>query len=139
MVPDLAGKKEIIMKKLSSAPTMKDVAREAGVALGTVSKVINGIPVGEEYKKRVESAVKKLDYRINSYAQGMKAGRTFTAALLIPNTREPFFADLTYQINLAFLRRKYRMLHIIQHITLPIPPSDHSRSGSLSPNRFKSS
>ncbi len=30
MVPDLAGKKEIIMKKLSSAPTMKDVAREAG-------------------------------------------------------------------------------------------------------------
>lgn len=110
MVPDLAGKKEIIMKKLSSAPTMKDVAREAGVALGTVSKVINGIPVGEEYKKRVESAVKKLDYRINSYAQGMKAGRTFTAALLIPNTREPFFADLTYQINLVFLRRKYRML-----------------------------
>ena len=29
------------------APTMKDVAREAGVALGTVSKVINGIPVSE--------------------------------------------------------------------------------------------
>lgn len=37
-------------------PTMKDVAQEAGVALGTVSKVVNGIPVGEEYRVRVEKA-----------------------------------------------------------------------------------
>ena len=35
------------MKPEISNPTMKDVAREAGVALGTVSKVVNGIPVGD--------------------------------------------------------------------------------------------
>ena len=35
----------------TNAPTMKDVAKEAGVSLGTVSKVINGITVREEYKK----------------------------------------------------------------------------------------
>ena len=35
----------------STAPTMKDVAKEAGVSLGTVSKVVNGIPVGEEHRK----------------------------------------------------------------------------------------
>ena len=40
----------------TNAPTMKDVAREAGVSLGTVSKVINGITVREEYKKKVEAA-----------------------------------------------------------------------------------
>ena len=40
---------------------MKDVAKEAGVSLGTVSKVINGIPVGEEYRKKVEQAIKELD------------------------------------------------------------------------------
>lgn len=40
------------MAKQNTAPTMKDVAKEAGVSLGTVSKVINGIPVGEEYRKR---------------------------------------------------------------------------------------
>ena len=40
---------EVAMKKENSAPTMKDVAREAGVALGTVSKVVNGLPVGETY------------------------------------------------------------------------------------------
>ena len=43
------------------AATMSDVAREAGVALGTVSKVINGQPVGGQYRLRVEAAVKKLD------------------------------------------------------------------------------
>lgn len=98
------------MKKETSIPTMKDVAREAGVALGTVSKVVNGLPVGESYKIRVEAAIKKLNYQVNSYAQGLKANRTYTVALLIPNTQEPFFASLTYYINLALLRKKYRML-----------------------------
>ena len=89
---------------------MKDVAREAGVALGTVSKVVNGLPVGDSYKIRVEEAIRKLNYQINSYAQGLKASKTHTVALLIPNTLEPFYASLTYHINLALLKRKYRML-----------------------------
>ena len=45
--------------------TMKDVAREAGVALGTVSRVINGMPVGKSYQARVEKAIDKLGYRVN--------------------------------------------------------------------------
>ena len=98
------------MKRANSTPTMKDVAREAGVALGTVSKVVNGIPVGESYRLRVEEAIRKLNYQVNSYAQGLKASRTYTVALLIPNTREPFFGLLAYHINLALLKRKYRML-----------------------------
>lgn len=98
------------MKKVNSAPTMKDVAKEAGVALGTVSKVVNGLPVGDSYKTRVENAIKKLNYQVNSYAQGLKANKTHTIALLIPNTLEPFYASLTYYINLALLKRKYRML-----------------------------
>lgn len=98
------------MKNKKSAPTMKDVASEAGVALGTVSKVINGLPVGESYRIRVEEAIKKLDYQVNSYAQGLKASKTYTVAFLIPNTINPFFAKLTHQINLSLLKRKYRML-----------------------------
>ncbi len=98
------------MKKGNSAPTMKDVAREAGVALGTVSKVVNGFPVGDSYRIRVEEAIKKLNYQVNSYAQGLKASKTCTVALLIPNTQIPFFASLTYYINFALLKRKYRML-----------------------------
>ena len=98
------------MKKNHSVPTMKDVAREAGVALGTVSKVVNGLPVGEPYRIRVEDAIKRLNYQVNSYAQGLKANKTYTVAFLLPNTHDPYFASLTYHINLALLRRKYRML-----------------------------
>lgn len=98
------------MKKKSSAPTMKDVAQEAGVALGTVSKVVNGMPVGEPYRKRVEEAIRRLDYHVNSYAQGLKASKTYTVAFLIPNIVEPFFAMLTHHINRLLLKKNYRML-----------------------------
>lgn len=98
------------MKRESTAPTMKDVAREAGVALGTVSKVVNGIPVGDSYRVRVEEAIRRLNYQVNSYAQGLKSNKTYTVALLIPNTQQPFFAMLAYHINMALLKRKYRML-----------------------------
>lgn len=98
------------MRTENSSPTMKDVAKEAGVALGTVSKVVNGLPVGASYRLRVEEAIKKLNYQVNSYAQGLKANKTYTVALLIPNTFDPYFASLTHHINLALLKRGYRML-----------------------------
>lgn len=98
------------MSKTNSNPTMKDVAAEAGVALGTVSKVVNGLPVGDAYRIRVEEAIRKLNYQVNSYAQGLKLNKTHTIALLIPNTREPFYGSLVYHINIALLKRKYRML-----------------------------
>lgn len=89
---------------------MKDVAREAGVALGTVSKVVNGLPVGDSYKVRVEDAIRKLNYQVNSYAQGLKANKTYTIALLVPNTIDPFYSSLVYYINIELLKRRYRML-----------------------------
>lgn len=98
------------MNRKSSNPTMKDVAREAGVSLGTVSKVVNGIPVGEEYVRRVNEAIKRLNYHVNIYAQGLKASRTYTVAVLIPDTGRPFYGALTYYLNLALLKRNYRML-----------------------------
>ncbi|MCM1064314.1 MAG: LacI family DNA-binding transcriptional regulator [Eubacterium sp.] len=98
------------MNKTNSTPTMKDVAAEAGVALGTVSKVVNGLPVGESYRIRVEEAIRKLNYQVNSYAQGLKLQKTHTVAVLIPNTKEPFYGSLAYYINISLLKRKYRML-----------------------------
>ena len=75
-------------------PTMKDVAVEAGVALGTVSKVFNGIPVGEEYKEKVEAAAARLGYQLNIYARGLRARKTQTVALIVPNLMNPFYAHL---------------------------------------------
>ena len=48
---------------------MADVAREAGVALGTVSRVVNGQQVGEEFRIKVEEAIRKIGYQYNSSGQ----------------------------------------------------------------------
>lgn len=93
-----------------NAPTMKDVAREAGVSLGTVSKVINGIPVGEQYRKKVEAAAKKLDYQVNNYARGLKTNKTNCIALVMPSLRHPFFAVLTDELTSCLMRSGYRSL-----------------------------
>lgn len=91
-------------------PTMKDVAQEAGVALGTVSKVFNGLPVGEDYRVKVEAAAKRLGYQVNQYARGLRAGKTFTVALIVPGLEHPFFAALAQQICVALAQRDHRML-----------------------------
>ena len=93
-----------------TAATMSDVAREAGVALGTVSKVINGQSVGESYRLKVEAAVKKLNYQVNNSARSLKTDRTNTVAFIVPNTITPYFALLTHHINMALERRNYKML-----------------------------
>lgn len=92
---------------------MKDVAREAGVSLGTVSKVINGIPVGESYRLRVEAATRKLGYQVNSYARALKTNKTNTAALLVPSLTHPFFAALTDELTASLMRRGYRPILMI--------------------------
>lgn len=98
------------MSGKNNVPTMKDVAREAGVALGTVSKVVNGLPVGEDYRRRVEEAIEKLNYRVSSYARGLRSSRTYTIAVMVPNLISPFFAKLVNCINQELTARKYRML-----------------------------
>lgn len=99
----------LVLKK-NSAPTMKDVAKEAGVALGTVSKVINHIPVGEDYKKRVERAIKVLNYEVNAYARGLKMQHTKTLTLIVPDTRNPFYAAFTHHIESAAYNNGYKLI-----------------------------
>ena len=98
------------MPRKSSVPTIKDVAREAGVALGTVSKVINGLPVGESYRIRVEAAIKKLNYRVNNYARGLKSSRTGIIEVMVPNLINPFFCKLVNCLQKALARHDYKML-----------------------------
>lgn len=78
--------------------TIKDVAREAGVAVGTVSKVINNISVKPATKVLVENAIKKLNYEPNIYARGFKTNRTNTVALILPTIWNPFFSEMAYNI-----------------------------------------
>ena len=96
------------MKKYQ--PTMKDVAREAGVALGTVSRVINGQQVSKEYRQKVEEAAQRLGYQVNPYARAMKTNKTNIVAVILPENNNPHFCALTQCINAALTRRNYQMM-----------------------------
>ena len=115
------------MKRDGASPTMKDVARQAGVSLGTVSKVINGLPVGDEYRQRVEAAAKKLGYQVNSYARGLKTNKTYSAALIIPTLQNPFFAHLADEIAACLSRQQYRTMLMITYFD----PAAEQKSISL--------
>lgn len=98
------------MAKKKNAPTMADVARMAGVALGTVSRVINGESVGEEYRNKVQAAIRQLGYRYNTSGRALRTDSTSTVAFIIPNTVNPYFALLVHHINHELEKRNYKML-----------------------------
>ena len=78
----------------SKSITMKDVAREAGVALGTVSNVVNGIPVGRIYQRRVEEAIEKLGYHVNRQAQALRSNQSSLVEVVLPDLYDPFYSML---------------------------------------------
>jgi DNA-binding LacI/PurR family transcriptional regulator len=75
--------------------TIFDVAREAGVGIGTVSRVLNGSPlVSEATRQRVEDAMTRLRYRPSSVARAFGRRRTERLEVLVPHYIEPFFFEL---------------------------------------------
>jgi LacI family transcriptional regulator len=75
--------------------TIVDVAREAGVSPTTVSHVLNGTrPVAEPTKQRVQAAIERLHYEVNSVAQSLKSDRSQAIGLLITDISNPFFTSL---------------------------------------------
>lgn len=79
-----------------SRPTMLDVAREAGVALKTVSRVVNGEPgVRPATAQRVHRAIARLRYRRNDLARRLRShAPTATLGLVVGDVGEPFAAGL---------------------------------------------
>ncbi|GAB2319820.1 LacI family DNA-binding transcriptional regulator [Alkalibacterium sp. s-m-22] len=92
-------------------PTMKDVAELANVAVGTVSRVINkNGTVKESTRKKVEEAIKEINYVTNSYARGLKTNKTNTIALIIPTIWHPFFSELAYYVETELEKKGYKCL-----------------------------
>ena len=76
-------------------PTMKDVAREANVSLGTVSNVLNQRPsVSEANREKVMRAVEKLQFRPNTAARTLKTKSSRSIGLIIPDINNPFYPEL---------------------------------------------
>lgn len=75
--------------------TLHDVARAAGVSIKTVSNVINGYPhIRPETREKVQTAIELLHYRPNRAARSLRSGRTDMIGLIVPDLRNPYFAEL---------------------------------------------
>ena len=80
--------------------TIYDVAREAGVSMATVSRVVNGNPnVKPETRKKVNDVIERLDYHPNAVARGLASKRSTTIGVILPDITEMFFASLARGID----------------------------------------
>lgn len=93
--------------------TIKDVAQDAGVSVGTVSNVLNGGRVGEERRQRVEESIRRLGYQVNGLARGLRTQRTDYVVLILPNISNPFYSTLLQDLERELaLAGKYPLLCI---------------------------
>ncbi|MFR0613550.1 LacI family DNA-binding transcriptional regulator [Lactobacillus porci] len=91
--------------------TMKDVAREAGVSLGTVSRVINhATGIKPATLEKVKQAIEKLNYVPDQYARGLKLQHSYTVALVLPSIWNPFNAEFAYHVEHELSKHDYKML-----------------------------
>ncbi|MFS0865934.1 LacI family DNA-binding transcriptional regulator [Microbacterium sp. 179-B 1A2 NHS] len=76
-------------------PTIRDIAREAGVSVATVSRVTHDDPrVTGETKKRVQEAIDRLGYTPSSLGRALSYQRTNTLGIVLPGLGGPYFAAL---------------------------------------------
>ncbi|MFC0680613.1 LacI family DNA-binding transcriptional regulator [Lysobacter korlensis] len=93
------------------AATMRDVALLAGVSTRTVSNVVSGYEfVRDSTRDRVNAAIEQLGYQPNLAARHLRAGRTGTIGLAVPELRFSYFADLA---DLVLEASKQRGLEVL--------------------------
>lgn len=79
---------------------IKDIAREAGVGVGTVSRYVNGFALKPATADKVRAAIGKLGFSLNPVARGLKTNRTKTIGVVIPD-----FADIYGSTMVKYLER----------------------------------
>lgn len=86
--------------------TLKDVAREAGVSIPTVSRVLNNEKfVSAEVKKKVEEAAKELNYEPQWSARSLRLRKTNIIGVVIPDIADYFFSNIVLGVE-KFFREK---------------------------------
>lgn len=91
--------------------SIRDVAKEAGVAVCTVSRVLNGTAnVAPATQEKIEAAMKKLNYVPNELARGMFRKQSNTIAMLVPNIQHPWFSSLASQIEKELSHHNYKLM-----------------------------
>ena len=91
--------------------TIYDVAREAGVSMATVSRVVNGNPnVKPSTRKKVFAVIDELNYRPNAVARGLASKKTTTVGVLIPDVTNLYYSALARGIDDIATMYKYNII-----------------------------
>lgn len=97
-------------------PTIKDVARKAGVSVGTVSRVLSkNETVKEPLKKRVTAAMEELNYKPNLAARALRTNSIEVIGLVVPDITNPFFAQLAKNIEMEAAKRGHSVMLANSH------------------------
>ena len=92
-------------------PTIRDVARLAGVSTATVSATLSGAAfVSEALQVRVREAVERLGYSPDGIARSLKSGSSRLVGLVIPDVTNPFFTKLVHGIEQLARQDGYSLL-----------------------------
>ncbi|WP_264739591.1 LacI family DNA-binding transcriptional regulator [Cytobacillus firmus] len=93
--------------------TIRDVAREAGVSVATVSRYINSNGyISDRTVKKIREVMEELDYKPNEIARGLARKKTNTIALIIPDITNPFFPELVVAIEKMAKEKGYSLILI---------------------------
>ncbi len=91
--------------------SIKDVARNAGVSVSTVSHVLNKTRfVAPQTAEKVQKAVNDLSYRPNEAARALKTQRSNTLGMLVSNSTNPFFSDVVRGVEQGCFARTYSLI-----------------------------
>lgn len=92
--------------------TIKDIAKEAGVSITTVSLVLNNKPcrVAQQTRENIIKISKKLHYKPNSTAKALVTKKTQTLGLIIPDISNPFFSELAKGVEMEAQKNNYHVI-----------------------------
>lgn len=97
-------------------PTIHDVARESGVSISTVSRVIQGASnVLPETRERVEEAIRRLDYHPNRLAQQFRTQQTKNILVIVPSIGNTFYSEILAGIESVANKHDYALLLVDSH------------------------
>jgi LacI family transcriptional regulator len=90
---------------------MREIAKRAGVSIGTVSHVINGTAtVREKLRHRVMEAIRSLNYQPSQLGRGLRRSRTSMLGMIIPDVTNPFFPAVVRGVEDVAYGRSYRVV-----------------------------
>lgn len=91
--------------------SIRDVAKQAGVGVGTVSRALNGTGyVSPATRKKIEKAVDDLGYTPNELARNLFRNRTGIVGVMVPDLDHPFFSCLAKNVEMELYRQGYKTM-----------------------------